>query len=139
MKRRRLRFWGIKHRDKIMSEENTEQAVEHKPKPNKWLFAFVCVAIFGGLFAVQKGCNEALRYKSPPPGYEIVQDQFGHYGARRVGEYESYVLGGDDHFTTKQQAIDDAWEYYDYKLRQVRRDAREPLPDKPASVWKKVD
>lgn len=81
-------------------------------------------------------CREAFRYKIPPPGWTIVSDGQGHWGAKPPHEYSpvlsSTVFGSS--LKSRQAAINRAWEDFNLDHELLNREAqKEPKPERD---WK---
>lgn len=82
---------------------------------------------------------ENRRYKAPPPGWSIVEDGQGNYGARR--NESGYVMDNDmgEPLKSRQEAIDRAWRRHDWEQREIREAARNPKPKTPPKKWMEAE
>lgn len=109
---------------------------------NKFTGIEICVmlAIAGLVVALiasaPYGKEEAPQYKTPPPGWEIVTDGNGNWGTKYPGSahvIDTSPLGKP--LTTEQEAIDRAWDQYDYEQEELKEAARRG--PEPVKEWRK--
>ena len=84
----------------------------------------VWIAMVAAVVAVICYAREERRFKVPPPGYAIVTDGKGCYGAQMPGGHviERSFAGGK--MLTWQAAVNRAWAQWESEYTRVMEDAR---------------
>lgn len=104
---------------------------------NKLILVAALVAVAFTCWLGIRALNESLRYKLPPPGWTIVTDGEGHWGARFPGS--RYVIEHKYNGTTinsKREAIDKAWMQYNFQYKEILDMARNPRHESPNRQWR---
>lgn len=109
---------------------------------NKFTGIEICVALaIAGIVVAQIasapwGAEKDTKYKTPPPGWEIVTDGNGNWGAKFPGGYFVIEHGlRRNPLASEQEAIDRAWAQYDYEQEKLKESARRG--PEPVREWRK--